>query len=161
MPLLDRAGTEIKDTFVVVGDDSELPQSGGAVFPPDRLPVEFSGPLGVKLENDYPVEELRDVVSNLSLVVLSFPSFADGRAYSQARRLRESLNFTGEIRATGDILPDQFPFMLEAGFDSFQVPDGRFPAERWAEAAQAMQFTYHRHLTRPGLDPVLALRHGA
>ena len=50
-----------------------------------------------------------------------FPKFQDGRAYSQARILRERLGFRGELRATGQVLRDQFVFMLRAGFDSFEV----------------------------------------
>ena len=47
--------------------------------------------------------------------------FRDGRAYSQARLLREQFGFSGTLRATGDILRDQFIFLVRAGFDSFAV----------------------------------------
>ena len=50
-----------------------------------------------------------------------FPGFRDGRAYSQARILRERYGFGGEMRATGQVLRDQFLFLLRAGFDSFEV----------------------------------------
>ena len=50
-----------------------------------------------------------------------FPGFRDGRAYSQARILRERYGFGGELRATGQVLRDQFLFLLRAGFDSFEV----------------------------------------
>jgi uncharacterized protein (DUF934 family) len=50
-----------------------------------------------------------------------FPSFKDGRAYSQARQLRERYGFRGELRATGDVLRDQFLFLARAGFDAFEV----------------------------------------
>jgi uncharacterized protein (DUF934 family) len=55
------------------------------------------------------------------LVALEFPKFRDGRAYSQARLLREHYGFRGELRATGDVLRDQFMFLLRAGFDAFEV----------------------------------------
>ena len=48
-------------------------------------------------------------------------SFRDGRAYSQARLLRERHGYDGELRATGQVLRDQFVFMLRAGFDAFEV----------------------------------------
>jgi uncharacterized protein (DUF934 family) len=54
-------------------------------------------------------------------VALVFPTFRDGRAYSQARLLRERYNFRGELRATGQVLRDQFVFMLRAGFDAFEA----------------------------------------
>ncbi len=48
---------------------------------------------------------------------LSFPKFTDGRAYSQAFLLHRRLGFTGEIRATGDVLVDQLVQMQRSGFD--------------------------------------------
>ena len=48
---------------------------------------------------------------------LIFPKFTDGRAYSQAFLLRRRLGFTGEIRATGDVLIDQLVQMERTGFD--------------------------------------------
>jgi phosphoadenosine phosphosulfate reductase len=48
---------------------------------------------------------------------LSSVHTTDGRAYSQAAVLRQSLGFTGRIQATGDVLVDQAQFMLRAGFD--------------------------------------------
>ena len=50
-----------------------------------------------------------------------FPNFRDGRAYSQARVLRERYRFARELRATGQVLRDQFLFLVRAGFDAFEV----------------------------------------
>jgi uncharacterized protein (DUF934 family) len=49
-------------------------------------------------------------------VQLQFPSFADGRAFSQAFLLRRRLGFTGQIRAVGDVLIDQLAQMQRTGF---------------------------------------------
>jgi len=54
-------------------------------------------------------------------VALVFPNFKDGRAYSQARLLRERYGYHGELRATGQILRDQFGFLVRAGFDVLDV----------------------------------------
>ena len=35
--------------------------------------------------------------------------------------LRERYGFRGELRATGDVLRDQFLFLARAGFDAFEV----------------------------------------
>jgi uncharacterized protein (DUF934 family) len=51
-------------------------------------------------------------------IELNFPKFTDGRAYSQAFLLRRRLGFQGELRATGDVLPDQLQLMQRSGFDS-------------------------------------------
>ena len=45
----------------------------------------------------------------------------DGRAFSQARLLRERHGFKGEIRATGAVLRDQLLFMQRCGFDAFEI----------------------------------------
>lgn len=53
----------------------------------------------------------------MTRIDLHFPKFTDGRAYSQAFLLRRRLGFTGEIRATGDVLIDQLVQMERTGFD--------------------------------------------
>jgi len=55
------------------------------------------------------------------VVALVFPSFRDGRAYSQARLLRETLWFSGRIARHGQVLRDQFVFMLRAASNAFEV----------------------------------------
>lgn len=62
-------------------------------------------------------------IERLPLIVLVFPRFTDGRAYSMARQLREQWGYRGELRARGDVLLDQLPLMLGCGFDSFEICD--------------------------------------
>ena len=78
----------------------------------------------VSLANTDPVEDLAPHVGRLRLIVLNFPKFSDGRAYSQARLLRGRLGYAGELRATGGVLQDQLPFMLRCGFDLRKRPEG-------------------------------------
>lgn len=56
-------------------------------------------------------------LTDVTRIDLHFPKFTDGRAYSQAFLLRRRLGFTGEIRATGDVLIDQLVQMERTGFD--------------------------------------------
>ena len=56
-------------------------------------------------------------LDGITRVDLHFPKFTDGRAYSQAFLLRRRLGFTGEIRATGDVLIDQLVQLQRSGFD--------------------------------------------
>jgi uncharacterized protein (DUF934 family) len=126
MPLV-RDGKISPDAFVRVADDDELP-SGGAVLvsaarflaDPETLSRRL-GKLGVIWPNNRDVDDLVPYLDRLAVVALVFPSFRDGRAYSQARLLRERFNYRGELRAAGQILRDQFVFMLRAGFDAFEV----------------------------------------
>lgn len=57
-------------------------------------------------------------LAGITRVVLNFPKFTDGRAYSQAFLLRRRLGFQGDIRATGDVLADQVQQMARSGFSS-------------------------------------------
>ncbi|MBS0222021.1 MAG: DUF934 domain-containing protein [Proteobacteria bacterium] len=74
----------------------------------------------VALANTDDVTSLQPRLAGLALITLHFPKFSDGRAYSQARILRERLGYRGELRATGGVLQDQLPFLLRCGFDSFE-----------------------------------------
>lgn len=82
-----------------------------------------NGRLGVVLSNTDDVSELSADLERLDLIVLEFPKMADGRAFTQARLLRERLGFKNEIRATGDVLRDQIFYMQRCGFDAFEVRD--------------------------------------
>ena len=85
---------------------------------------ESSVSLGVELEVTDLVEDIAGYLARLELVVLRFESFADGRAFSQARLLRERLGYTGLLRASGEVLRDQLAFMRRCGFDQFLLADG-------------------------------------
>ncbi|MEY2657599.1 MAG: DUF934 domain-containing protein [Limnohabitans sp.] len=60
-------------------------------------------------------------LEGVSRVELHFPTFADGRAYSQAVLLRRRLGFQGDIRAVGDVLIDQVQQMSRTGFTSAEL----------------------------------------
>jgi uncharacterized protein (DUF934 family) len=71
-------------------------------------------------------EDARTVaLDGVTRIDLEFPKFTDGRAYSQAFLLRRRRGFTGEIRATGDVLVDQLPQMARSGFDAAVLKDGQ------------------------------------
>jgi uncharacterized protein (DUF934 family) len=67
------------------------------------------------LAND--VDPRTVALAGVTRIDLHFPKFTDGRAYSQAFLLRRRLGFTGELRATGDVLIDQLVQMERTGFD--------------------------------------------
>ncbi|HBS32628.1 MAG TPA: oxidoreductase [Parvularcula sp.] len=86
-----------------------------------------AGRFALVIPNTEDVRALGEVLSGFDAVILEFPAFADGRAYSQARLLRERLGFAGEIRARGAVLPDQALFMARAGFTALEIGE-RDPA---------------------------------
>ena len=126
MPLV-KQGKISGDAFVHVADDVELPGSGAVLISAARFladPETLSrrpGKLGVIWPNNRDVDDLVPYLDRLAVVALVFPTFRDGRAYSQARLLRERYNYHGELRTTGQVLRDQFVFMLRAWFDAFEV----------------------------------------
>jgi len=126
MPLI-RNGEIAEDIYTTVADDAPLPE-GPVVVSLQRLRAEREAlfarntKLGVKLTSDQSPEALGSDLTRLSLVVLAFPRFRDGRPFSWARLLRMRLRFTGEIRASGDFLYDQLAFMARVGFDAFELP---------------------------------------
>ncbi len=72
----------------------------------------------VRIEAGDDVRILAPVLDRVRLVEIDFPKFRDGRGFSSARVLRE-MGYTGEIKATGDVLVDLVFFMRRCGFDSF------------------------------------------
>lgn len=76
---------------------------------------------GVQLPNDADVSELAADLPRLSLIVVQFPKWVDGRAYTQARLLRVRHRFTGEIRAIGEVLVDMMPLLQRCGVDAVQM----------------------------------------
>lgn len=144
---LVKRGQISEDRFVRVLDDAPIPDDAPVLIPAIRFladagdVVERTAPTGVLWPNSRRVSELEPYLDRLALVALVFPTFRDGRAYSQARQLRERYGFRGELRATGDVLRDQFLFLLRAGFDAFEVKKGS-DALAFAEAVARYSVVY-------------------
>ena len=141
-------GAVAADPFVYVEGDEQVPSDVPAIVSADWLLSasrqqiqDRSAPLGVSWPNDRPESELAPFLTDLSLIALEFPVFRDGRAFTQARLLRERHGFRGEIRATGDVLRDQFLFMMRAGFDAFEVKKTA-DADAFAKVLHEFTFRY-------------------
>jgi uncharacterized protein (DUF934 family) len=151
MPLL-KNGSIVPDNWFQADPEGDLPPHADVILPLERLLKrweslsERTGGIGVRLGNTDQAEVLKPFLQRLSIVVLPFPAFNDGRAYSIARKLRE-MGFNGELRATGNVLPDQLQFMLQVGFDTFEISD-RFSLETWTRASRQMSLAYQRGLFR-------------
>lgn len=126
MPLV-KQGKITTDLFVHIADGAELPDDGAILVTAARFLedpkalLKRAGKVGVIWPNNRDLDDLVPYLDRLAAVALVFPSFRDGRAYSQARLLRERHGYDGELRATGQVLRDQFVFMSRAGFDAFEV----------------------------------------
>lgn len=109
-------------------DQAEPLRPGDITLPLSRWLAEreqcqqHAGRVGIRLHGSDNVRELRGVdLSQVPLIAITFPKFADGRGYSQARILRDELKYTEELRAVGDVLRDQIFFLARCGFDAFEV----------------------------------------
>lgn len=80
--------------------------------------------LGVILNGDQDVLTLGKHLDKLPLIVINFAAFADGRSFSQARILRDQLDYSGEIRAAGNYMQDQLFYLSRCGVDAFLLPEG-------------------------------------
>jgi uncharacterized protein (DUF934 family) len=165
MPLVKDAKV-ITDSFVRVADDAEIPADGAILVSAARFLEhaealsQRNSPTGVIWPNNRDVDDLVPYLDRLAAVALVFPNFRDGRAYSQARLLRERHHYRGELRATGQVLRDQFVFMLRAGFDAFEV---KKDSDATAFAATAKRYSVFYQPTGDGritaLHRRMQLRH--
>ena len=165
MPLVKNAKIAT-DVFVHVADEAELPGDGAILMSAARFLADpevlsgRAGKTGVIWPNNRDLDDLVRYLDRFAMVALVFPSFRDGRAYSQARLLRERHGYKGELRATGQVLRDQFVFMLRAGFDAFEV---KKESDAEAFAGTAKHYTVFYQPTGDGrvtaLHQRMQLRH--
>lgn len=79
------------------------------------------GRLGLLVEASDDPESFAELLAPVQLIAVRIPQFTDGRAYSLARLLRERYGYSGELRATGDVLRDQLLQLERCGFDAFEL----------------------------------------
>jgi uncharacterized protein (DUF934 family) len=97
------------------------------------------------LDNTADVLARSDEIRGHAIVVLQFPKWTDGRAYSQAVLLRGRLHYAGEIRARGEVLSDMLPLLRRCGFDAVQMR-----ADQKLETAQrALGYFDNHYQTTP------------
>ena len=110
----------------------------------------------VRLEAGDDARALLPHLGRLAMIEVSFPTFRDGRGYSAARLLREA-GYEGELRAAGDVLVDQLPYMRRCGFDSF-APEA--PIDPATLLRSLGRYAHHYQPAADGAVPVWKLRHG-
>ncbi len=80
-------------------------------------------PIGLRIDGNEDIELIATDLQYFSLIAINFPSFTDGRGYSLAHTLREQYDYSHELRAVGDILPDQALYLKRVGFDVLDLPN--------------------------------------
>ena len=151
MPLI-RDGHFVADDWLRPVTGEVVPAGAKLLLPLDRLIAEGDAlaeaghGLGVEVSNDTDLALLAPWMQRLQLVSVAFPKSSDGRGFSMAARLRRH-GYTGELRATGHLIADQYALAKGCGFDSVEIPEAlaaRQPEAHWAEAERSMSLAYQR-----------------
>ena len=108
------------------------------VTPLAELAANDAGPVvAVDLDSDAAPEDLSGRLNDIDLLRIDFPSFADGRGFTIARRLR-LMGYQGRLRARGHVISDQYAMARRSGFDEVEIDDDlakRQPEDQWLRRA--------------------------
>ena len=121
--LLDRHGQRLEDHYPELAADQSVPANQAVLVPWARFgEIPENSKAGLLLPNTTDVLALPEAALRLPLLVLEFPSFADGRAYSQASFLLQRRHYLGQLRARGQaVVHDQLNMLRSCGFTQFQL----------------------------------------
>lgn len=102
----------------------------------------------VDLVNTDDPAAVEPLLGQLGLIRVAFPAFSDGRGFTIARRLR-MMGYTGELRALGPVIADQYAMARRVGFDAVEIPDAlaaRQPEDQWKFRANWKDHDYQSRL---------------
>jgi uncharacterized protein (DUF934 family) len=142
--LVDGQARLVDDPWTLLREAQESLPSGPLILPLALWREED----GLLLQPDDEVEALVPLFDRLPLIAIDFPSFRDGRGYSQAYLLRTRLGWRGELRAVGDVLRDQLSHMRQCGFDAFAVREDK-SAEDALKGLAGVSVLYGRSVIEP------------
>lgn len=115
-------------------------------FAPDQAGLSW-----VEVQADTDLTTLAPDLTQIAAIRISFASFADGRGFTLAARLRR-MGFAGKLRARGHVIADQYAMARRAGFDEVEIDDTlatRQPEAQWRARADWKEHDY-RALFRVG-----------
>ncbi len=127
MTKLIKNGEIVDSDFIIAKDeniDIELPNQllPLSIYLKNIEHLKERDDYGVWLDSNEEIEALAGLIF-FDVIALNFPSFTDGRSYSNANLLRDRLQFQGEIRAIGDVRRDQLEQMVRCGFNAFEMAE--------------------------------------
>jgi uncharacterized protein (DUF934 family) len=96
------------------------------------------------LAPDTDPDSLAGRLDGCALIRVNFPSFADGRGFTIARRLR-LMGYRGRLRAAGHVLADQYAMARRSGFDEVEIDAAlatRQPEDQWQSRANWRENDY-------------------
>jgi len=104
----------------------------------------------VRLSPEVDLNKLAPHLARLNTIEIEFPGFADGRGFSIARQLRRQFQYKGDLIASGPLIPDQYSFALQCGFDAVKVDPLTFEQQsksEWRAALDDFQLSYQKGYT--------------
>lgn len=126
---------------VIVRDDGFHPDDWAGGF---QQPTANDEPVqtGVELSPDTVTDPDDPRLLSAAIIRVDFPTFADGRGFSIARKLRR-LGYTGRLRAAGHVIADQYAMARRCGFDEVEISDDL--AKRQDEAQWRARANWQAH----------------
>ena len=157
-----KQGAVVADPFTDVSQDESISATGALIVSLAQWQEQREAlaaradQLGIILRSDEKPELIAADLEHFDVIALDFPTFGDGRAYSSARLLRDRYQYSGEIRAVGDVLLEQLHFMNRVGFDAFEIVS-EHALKDWEIASADISVWYQPGSN--GRTTVLQLRH--
>lgn len=116
----------VADDFARAETPDAAPANAGVILPLEAFlalgeAARSSGRFAPEVLPGEAIDSLLPHLVGLSLIVLAFPAYNDGRSYSKAELLRSRHGFKGRLRASGDVLVDQIPHMIRVGFSELEI----------------------------------------
>lgn len=143
--IVTREEKERQMTSVIVRDTGFAPED----FKGDVAAVaEARDGQAIDIAPDDDVAALAPLLVRIPMIRVAFPSFADGRGFTLARRLR-AMGYTGRLRAKGHVLADQYAMARRAGFDEVEIDEtlaARQPEDQWQARADWRAHDYQARL---------------
>jgi phosphoadenosine phosphosulfate reductase len=99
-----------------------------------------NAPLALSVPGDTNIDLILPWADKVDAILIVFGGFRDGRGFSLASLLRQK-GFKGELRASGDLLPDHAPLLARCGFDGAEPPIGASTSE-WTRALNSFSAVY-------------------
>ena len=128
MNVVLRVDGTLPRTYSAVGDEEAVPEVNSVSVSLARWERDLEAlhgrtkELAIRIPNTLDVTHLNPATLEAALILIEFPSFGDGRGYSQATLLRNARGYRGELRATGAaVVRDQLLGMARCGIDSFEL----------------------------------------
>ncbi len=106
----------------------------------------------LRVDGHEDIDVIRPHLERAKKIIISFPAFTDGRGFSLGRLLRHREGFKGELIAEGPLIPDQYAFAIQCGFNAVKLHKSlyeRHSESSWFKALSEFGLTYQRGYAVP------------